>query len=196
MSGLPKLAAIACAVAGFGLAWPALAFAGQAQRYVSAVTPLLDAAGGKPIGSLRPGTPVDALGQSGAATHIAVRGWSAEGTDAVVFAAPARRIVLVSGFSGRGQGGAAQTANGTVYREVTVDGWVATAALAGEVQTVWKRAAALYADKCGGCHELPDVNSLNVNQWPAIMKTQAANAGLDANESALLTAYLQVNTTR
>jgi trimethylamine-N-oxide reductase cytochrome c-type subunit TorC len=196
MSGSLKLAAIACLAAGFALAAPVLAGAGEGQRYTSAIAPLLDAAGGKSIGSLQPGIAVDALGQSGTATHIAVHGWSAQGTNAVVFAAPMRRIVLVSGYNGSGQGGATQTVNGTVYQEVTVDGWVTTAALADNIQTVWSRASALYADKCGGCHELPDINSLSVNQWPAIMKTQAVNAGLDANESALLTAYLQVTTTR
>ncbi|MGA7328472.1 MAG: hypothetical protein WBX25_29280 [Rhodomicrobium sp.] len=196
MSGVPKLAVAACLAAGFALGAPIPAGASEAQRYAVAITPLLDAARGKPIGSLQPGIAVDVLGQSGAVTHIALHGWSAQGTNAVVFSSPARRIVLLSGYSGQGQGGARQTANRTVYQEVTVDGWVETAALVDNVQTVWQGAAAIYAEKCGGCHELPDINSLGVNQWPAIMKTQAANAGLDANESALLMAYLQVTTRR
>ena len=197
MAKMLRLAGAACVLAGIAVqaVW-AQAGAADAQRYAAAVTPLLDAAGGKSIGSLQPGVAVDLLGQSGAATHIAVHGWSAQNANAAVLAAPTRRIVLVSGYSGHAPGGAAQTVNGTVYQEVTVEGWVATAALVDDVQVVWKQAAALFADKCGGCHALPEINSLGVNQWPAIMKTQAPNAGLDANENALLTTYLQMTTTR
>lgn len=170
--------------------------AADAQRYTNAVTPLLDAAGGKPIGSLQPGAALDAIGQSGAATHVKVQGWSVQGASAAVLAAPNRRIVLLSGYTGHGAPGASQTVNGAVYQEVTIDGWVATDALVDDVQIVWKSAADLYAQKCGTCHALPAVSALGVGQWPAIMKTQAVNAGLDANETALLTAYLQTNTTR
>lgn len=200
MAKTPILAGAAYFFAGIAVQAASVAAvaadAAETQRYTDAVTPLLDAAGGKPIGSLQPGIAVEALGQSGAATHITVHGWSAQGANAAVFAAPTRRIVLVSGYSGPAQGATSQTVNGAVYQEVTVDGWVTAAALVDDVQVVWKRAAALFADKCGGCHALPDINSIGVNQWPAIMKTQAANAGLDANENALLTTYLQMNTTR
>jgi hypothetical protein len=172
------------------------ASAAEAQRYTETTAPLLEAAGGKPIGSLQPGAPLNVDGQSGAKSHIAIHGWSAQGASGVVLAAPGRRIVLLKGYSGDGKSGATQTLNGTLYQEVTIDGWVATAALVDDVKTVWKSAAVLYAEKCGGCHELPDINSLGVNQWPAIMKTQAANAGLDPNETALLSTYLQMTTTR
>ena len=197
MAKMPRLAGAACFLAGVAAqAASAPVSAADTQRYANAITPLLDAVGGKQIGALQPGAAVDALAQSGAATHIAVHGWSAQGATAVVLASPTRRVVLVSGYGGHAAGGGTQTANSTVYQEVTVDGWVATAALVDDVQVVWKRAAALYADKCGSCHALPGINSLGVNQWPAIMKTQAQNAGLDANENALLTSYLQITTTR
>jgi hypothetical protein len=168
----------------------------DSQRYANAVTPLLDAAGGKTIGSLQPGAAVDVIGQSGTATHVALHGWSAQGANSVVFAAPDRHIVLLNGFVGHSQAGASQTAGGRIYQTVTIDGWTASAALTDDLQMVWKNAADLYAQKCGSCHALPVANSLTADQWPAIMKTQAPNAGLDANETALLTAYLQVNSVR
>lgn len=145
--------------------------AADAQRYTQAVTPLLDAAGGNAIGLLQPGTAVDILGQSSTLAHVAVHGWSAQGENSVVFAAPDRHIVLLSGFTGQSNSGASQSAGGTVYQAVTVNGWAAISALVDDVQTVWKTAGKLYAQKCGSCHELPAANSLSVNQWPAIMKT-------------------------
>jgi hypothetical protein len=165
-------------------------------RYAKALTPLLDAAaGGKSIGSLAPGAAVMVHGQSGGATNVALTGWLAQGSKTVV-AAPERPIVLLTGYSGHTAAGAAKTVNDVAYHAVTIDGWAASDALVDDVQPVWKNAEALYAQKCGTCHALPDINSLEVKQWPAIMKTQASNAALDANETALLTAYLQANTTR
>lgn len=155
-----------------------------AQQYTSAVTPLLDAAAGKSIGSLAPGAALDVVGTSGGATHITLHGWFAAGSTAIVYSAPDKHIVALSGFAGHGTVGAAQA--------VTIDGWVATNALVADAQTVWKTAAALYAQKCGQCHALQPATSYSANQWPAIMKTQADNAGLDPGQTALITTYLQV----
>ncbi len=197
VSNMKKVAASACLLLGF-VAQSALAplHAADAQRYTNAVAPLLDAAGGKPVGALQPGVAVDVLGQSGAATHVAVHGWSAQGASAVVMAAPNRHIVLINGYTGHAAPGTSQTVNGTAYQAVTVDGWAASNVLVDDVQTVWKSAADLYAQKCAACHALPAVSALGVNQWPVIMKTQASNAALEPNETALLTAYLQAHTTR
>ena len=170
---------------GFGVAALfAPLHAAATQRYTSGVTPLLDAAAGKSIGSLGPAAALDIVAQSGNATHVALHGWSAPGSTAVVYSSPDKRIVALSGFTGHAVAGASQA--------VTIDGWVATSALVDDVQTVWKTASALYAQKCGQCHALQPVNSYSANQWPAIMKTQADNAGLDPGQTALLTTYLQV----
>ncbi|MEI9988537.1 MAG: hypothetical protein WDM86_00730 [Rhizomicrobium sp.] len=167
------------------------ASAQSAQHYANALTPLLDAVGGKTIGSLDPGAAVDVLGQSGGATQIAIHGWSAQGADATVFVAPDRHIVMLSGFSGQAVTGTSQTVNGSVYTAVTIKGWVPTGVLIDDVQVVWKSAGDLYAKSCASCHALPAATSYSAAQWPAIMKTQASNAGLDAGQAALITAYLQ-----
>ena len=164
---------------------------GGAQRYTKAVTPLLDAAGGKAIGSLGPGATLDVLGQSGGATQVAVHGWSAQGADGTVFVAPDRHIVELSGFTGHVVASTSQTVAGTVYNAVTVDGWVPDDALVADVRDVWKSADGLYAHSCGSCHALPAPSSYSANQWPAIMKTQAPNAALEPNDAALITTYLQ-----
>jgi hypothetical protein len=182
-----KSATMAAAVLMLGL-FSALIVApsrgAAAQRYTGGVTPLLDAAAGKAIGSLGPGAALDIVGQSGNATHVTLHGWFAAGSTAIVYSAPDKHIVALSGFTGHATTGAAQA--------VSIDGWVATNALVDDVQTVWKSAAALYAQKCGQCHALQPVNSYSANQWPAIMKTQADNAGLDPGQAALVTTYLQV----
>jgi hypothetical protein len=183
MKALPVLAAalaFGLTIAAGGSPLPAAA----AQQFTTAVTPLLDGAGGKSIGSLAPGAALDVVAQSGSSTHVTLHGWFATGSTAIVDTAPDKHIVALSGFTGHGTAGAAQA--------VTIDGWVATSALTADVQTVWKAAAALYAQKCGQCHALQPVNSYSANQWPAIMKTQADNAGLDPGSTALILTYLQV----
>lgn len=167
--------------------------AAGAQRYANALTPLLDAAGGKTVGELHPGAAVQVIGQSGTATHVAVQGWSAKGANGLLVATPDRHITLLDEYAGPAKPGSSQTVDGKVYQQVTIDGWVATSALVDDVQTVWKSASDLFAQKCGSCHALPAADSLSADQWPAIMKTQKVNAALDANETALLTAYLQTN---
>lgn len=167
--------------------------AAGAQRYANTVTPLLDAADGKTIGELQPGAPVQVIAQSGGSTHITLQGWASQGASATLFAAPDRRVNILDGFTGRAKPGSSQTLVGKTYQQFTIDGWVATSALVGDVATVWKSASDLFAQKCGSCHALPAADSLSADQWPAIMKTQKVNAGLDANETALLTAYLQTN---
>jgi hypothetical protein len=160
-------------------------------QYAGAVTPLLDAASGKTIGSLGPGTAVDVAGQSGSSTQVTVHGYSLHGSNAVVFTSPTKQIVEVSGFTGQALAGASQTVSGKAYTAVTVSGWVATSALVADVKTVWTAAASLYSDKCSACHALQPAKTYSANEWPGFMKTHAPNAGLDPGQTVLITAYLQ-----
>lgn len=170
---------------------PASGAAGQ--QFAAGVTPLLDAANGKTIGSVNPAAVVNVRGTSGSMSHVTVNGFTAPGAPATVYAAPPdHHIVAVSGFSGHGAPGATQSVAGTAYTAVSVDGWVATNALVGDVATVLKSAADLYDQKCSNCHSLRPPNSYSASQWPAVMKTQADNAGLDPGQTALITVYLQI----
>jgi hypothetical protein len=182
---------------GFALAAAVLAAAalgpagGATQVYTSGVTPLLDAAGGKTIGSVGPGVALTVEGQSGSATHVAIQGLAVAGTPATIYGSAVQKNVAVSGFSGHAVTGSAQKVGAATYVATTVDGWVATAATVADVQTVWKAAGALYQQKCGSCHDLPLPNTYAASQWPGVVKSQADNAGLLPNETALITAYLQ-----
>lgn len=163
--------------------------AAGAQLFPKALTPLLNGAAGKPIGSLAPGAALTVLGTSGTATHVTFKGWLANG---YVYAAPDKRIILMRKFIGHGSG-ATQTVEGTAYQAVTVDGWVATGALVDNMEPIWNSASALVGQKCASCHALPVASSLTANQWIAMMKTQTSNAGLDDDEAALITAYMQAH---
>jgi trimethylamine-N-oxide reductase cytochrome c-type subunit TorC len=186
------IACAAFAIAGVAFAGThAPARSAGAPQYAGAVTPLLDAASGKTIGSLAPGTAIDVAGQSGASTQVTVHGYSAHGSNAVVFTSPAKQIVEVSGFTGQALAGASQTVSGKAYTAVTINGWVATSALVADVKTVWTAAASLYSDKCSACHALQPAKTYSANEWPGFMKTHAPNAGLDPGQTALITAYLQ-----
>ena len=177
----------------FGLASVHLPARGAGtQMFAGANTPVLDAAGGKNVGTLAPGAAVSVSGQSGSSTHVTVSGFAAAGSPATLFTSADKHIVVLSKFTGHAVPGATQSVAGTTYTAVTADGWVATNALVADVATVWKSASDMYAQKCGSCHSLRPANSYSANQWPAIMKTQADNAGLDPGQTALITTYLQV----
>lgn len=192
-----KITCLAALIFGAAVAAMLLPVRGAGtQQYTNAVTPLLDAAAGKSIGSVGPGAALDIVGQSGGMTHVTLHGWSAQGSSAIVFTSPDKHIVELSGFTGHGTNGASQAVSGTTYNAVTIDGWVASNALVDDVQTVWKAASALYAQKCGSCHALQPANSYSANQWPGVMKTQSGNAGLDPGQTALITTYLQVQSGR
>lgn len=163
------------------------------QQFANALTPLLDAAGGKSIGSVGPAAAVNVTGQSGSATHVTVSGFAAQGSPKTIYAAPPdHHIVVVSGFTGHATAGATQSVGGTTYAAVTVDGWIASNALAADVATVMKSASDLYSAKCSSCHSLRPPNSYSAVQWPGVMKKQADNAGLDPGQTALILTYLQV----
>ncbi|MGA2392373.1 MAG: hypothetical protein ABSH03_03360 [Candidatus Lustribacter sp.] len=164
---------------------------GATQRFATGLTPLLDAANGKTIGTVGPGAALNVIGESGAATHVTVTGFAAQSTPATVYAYADRHIIVLGGFSGKAVNGATQSVGGTAYVAVTIDGWVASNALAPDAATVWKAASALYQQKCSTCHSLRPPTDYTANQWPALMKVQADNAGLDPGETALITAYLQ-----
>lgn len=166
-------------------------YGANAQRYASVLTPLLDKADGEPIGSLAPGAALEVLGQSGSATHIALHGWSKDGASAIVYLAPTQHVVVLSGFTGHGTPGATQAEGGITYHAVTIDGFVSSSALVDNVQTVWKHAADVFSRNCATCHALPKPDSMSADQWPAILKTQQSNAGIDAKDTALLAAYLE-----
>jgi hypothetical protein len=190
-----KWTQIACAaLVGTGIACAGAGVPAQSagtQQFVNAATPLLDAAGGKSIGTVSPGAAVDVAGQSGGATQITVHGFSLRGANAVVFVSPARQIIEVSGFTGQATAGATQTVGGKVYNAVTVSGWIAGNALVADAQTVWTAAAALYSDKCSVCHAAQPPKTYSANEWPGFLKGHAPNAGLDPGQNALITAYLQ-----
>lgn len=188
MSRIIWLALWSAIILGMQGSFDALHAAG-AQLFPKTLTPLLDGAAGKSLGSLAPAVPLTVLGQSGTATHVTLKGWLANG---YIYAAPDRRVILMSKFTGHGTG-ATQTVDGTAYQAVTVDGWVATNALIDNVEPIWNSASELVSQKCVSCHPPPTPDSLTANQWVPMMKTQASNAGLDDNETALITAYLQAH---
>lgn len=161
------------------------------QLFASALTPLLETAAGSSIGSVSPGTLLDAAEESEGQTHVTLHGWSSPKTAGVVYVAPDRPIVELRAFKGHASSGAAQTVGGTTYTAVTIDGWIATTALVPDIQPVWSNAAALYAQRCGTCHAVPDPASNSLGDWPEIVGTWAPSANLDPAQTALITAYLQ-----
>jgi hypothetical protein len=186
-----SIGAIATALAVAVAASPG-AIQAAAQQYTATVTPLLAAASGSTIGSLGPGAAVTVVGQSGTVSHVTLQGVTAPNAPGFVYTSPARHIVEVSNFSGHAATGSTQAVSGTTYTSVTVDGWVATSALAADQQTVLNAAGTLYNQRCSACHALQPPDAFTANQWPATIKNHSPNPGLTPDETALITLYLQV----
>jgi len=170
-----------------------------AKLYPSQTTPFYGAArGGRVIGTIPPGAELQARGPAeGPRVPVRVSGWSLESAPSLVFAAVGRRIVQTElglrGPSRRVLSGQQTDPYGSVWQQVSVDGWVDQSDLVPDVNQVWKQAGALYQQRCGGCHALHPAAEFTANQWPNVLKIMAHNAALTPEQAALVTQYLQTH---
>jgi hypothetical protein len=152
--------------------------------------------GGAVVGTVTPGTPVSVTETRAADAHVAVHGWSAAGSNAVV-AAAGQRIVLVNltapDLAERHAGAQTKDNYGTVWTEMTVTGWVAAGATTPDVQTVWARGHQSYESHCSTCHSLYAADQYTANQWPGLLSNMSDRAGLSGADLALVLKYLQTH---
>lgn len=151
---------------------------------------------GSVVGTVTPGTPVAVTETQGGNAHVAVHGWFAAGSNAIV-SAVGLRIVLVNltapDQAQRETGSQTKDSYGTVWTEVTVSGWMAPAALTADVQTVWTRGRQSYESHCSTCHSLYASDQYTANQWPGLLSNMSDRAGLSGADLALVLKYLQTH---
>jgi trimethylamine-N-oxide reductase cytochrome c-type subunit TorC len=170
------------------------------QMYTNQTTPLLASQGGPVVGSVTPGTPVMIIKEAGARVQVAVAGWSAQGAETALFAAPGQRILLANLDQPRANVrtilGQEKDSYGTVWQRVRMTGWVLRSSLVSDVSTVWKRGEQLYAARCGSCHALHPANERTANQWPGTLQSMAKRAGMTNEEASFILKYLQMHAKR
>jgi hypothetical protein len=190
----------ALAAVAFGLEPHAARSATAPTRYAMKATPIYaDASGSRVVGSLTPGTPVTSAGTATGSRlqSFELDGWSQDGAETTVVAAAGRRIVYatLSSTQGVARKVLAQTKDDydNVWDQVTLGGFVDSAALTADQATVWTRAQHLFSQRCSNCHALHATTEFTANQWPTILKTMGKNAALTPAETALITQYLQTH---
>ena len=165
--------------------------------YTAEVTPLLVTAGGSVVGNISPGTPVNIIGTSGKFSHVTVQGWSTQKGPSQVYSDVGQRINMVSlsdaKTAPRSVGKTTTDSYKAVWENVTVTGWVASAALLKDQKTTWSQAGALYSKSCGACHAAHQPTDHSANEWIGVMKGMAPRTSLTKNQVALILKYLQIN---
>lgn len=74
-----------------------------------------------------------------------------------------------------------------------MSGYVPSAGLTPDQESVWAAAKALFSKRCSACHALHHTTEFTANQWPTILKTMTKNAALQPDQAALVTQYLQTH---
>jgi Dihaem cytochrome c len=178
---------------------PVMAVAASAGtiKFAAGSVPLLADPQGASLGTVTPGTPVMVVKEEGSLNEVKIEGWSMQGAEQIVFAAKGRRIMLARLSADRPAnrivGARSQDQYGGVWEQVTVTGWMQSSSLVADVTPIWKEAHDLFATRCATCHALHQPTEFTANQWPHILQTMTKRAVLTADQTALVTQYLQTH---
>ncbi|WP_164473547.1 hypothetical protein [Deinococcus psychrotolerans] len=171
---------------------------GQAATlYTGDVTPLLATAGGKSVGDISPGTPVNVMGTSGKFSQVTVQGWSTQKGPSQVYSAVGQRINMVSlsdaKTASRTVGKTTTDDYKAVWENVTVTGWVTSTSLMNDQKTIWSHASALYSKSCSACHAAHQPTDHTANEWIGVLKGMTPRTSLTKDQVALILKYLQTS---
>jgi hypothetical protein len=152
-----------------------------------------------PIGKLLTASPVTALGPvEDGWRPVAVAGWTLVGAERALQAAPGIRVTRAAlGPDGVGalSFGASRDdpETGQTWTRARVTGWIAvdTVALSPDLDTLWRRAEALFATRCTTCHVRRVPAHYTANQWTSHLKVMGPRTGLSRADQALIRVFLQ-----
>ena len=164
-------------------------------RYALTSVALLDAPGGKTIGTITPGTAATVDAQQSGASKVTIAGFAPSGSGSLLYAAAGQRILLVGAMNASAAklalNGTPHDVGGAPWRAATVQGYIGDSGLGNSATPVWKAAQTLFAARCSTCHALPAETAYAPNAWPGLVKAMVHNAGLSADQTVLITKYLQ-----
>ena len=184
---------------GVLLAIGPLLFAGGPEKAFAAksINLFSDPVHAKAVGVLEVGASVYPLKRQKGWREIRIEGWQQEGMPSMLFAFKGKRVIkAMLTPAGEKLLKVLKTVKdpdtGLTWKEVALpDVWVHGGALKPSVAEEWKRAAALYEERCSMCHALPQTTDYTANQWPATLRVMSKRAALNRQETDLVAKYLQ-----
>jgi trimethylamine-N-oxide reductase cytochrome c-type subunit TorC len=157
------------------------------------------AAADEAVGRVLPGAEMKLLGIDGVMAHVRLSGWRQEGSERVLYAAPGKRILMVSlasGFLDRlDTAGNPITieATGQVWSPATFEAFIPVAEVTADTDRVWDFASALFSVNCAMCHAAPHVVEYGANEWLGQFRSMVEQTNLDRDERALVQTWLQLH---
>jgi len=167
----------------------------DSQLYASTLTTLAASAGGTAIGTVQPSTPLTVKGHKGGYVKVEITGWSPAGGDLYLFKDAGIRINMLKlndkGRKNRVGHDSKEDDYGASWQYTTVTGWIAAKDTSTDLDGIWRAAGDIYFSHCTRCHSLRRPGDFTANQWPQALKVMTVRAGLNPEETALVTMLLQ-----
>lgn len=144
------------------------------------------------LGKIYVASHVKVLSQKGSMSEVEFTGFAPEDSP-LVYEKPG---VLMMGFEGSDFAdykviGKQVDEYDTEWFEVVIKGYVSTAVLSEDKNTILQSGKVLFEARCGACHDLHHKEEFVPNVWPSILDNMAPQAGLSGDEKALIEKFLQ-----
>lgn len=173
-------------------------FANEKAVFTKVTTPLFsDSKGTIQKGSIDVSTPLILLEEKGSFVKVKLIGWSAEGSETVVFKKMGLRIIyalLDEDFISQEKILKTKLDDyETSWKKIAINFWIPKKNIVSDINIVLNEGKTLFDGRCGGCHASPDLHHFTSNQWPGIIRSMKDRAGLSKSELQLVVKYVQNN---
>lgn len=153
--------------------------------------------GKKQEGYLDIATPLILLEENNGFAKVQLTGWSAEGSETVIFRGMGERVLFAL-FNDETPLKSKTLQSkmddfDTTWNKTVISFWVNKKDITANISALTQEGKTLFDTRCGACHATPELNHFTVNQWPGIIKSMKARAGLEKRDLQLVIKYVQNN---
>lgn len=150
----------------------------------------------KAAGQLLPATRLEILDQTDGWLRASVSGWRQEGAESVIYGAKGQRIltaVMAKPTIERSTVGTPELEadTGQTWMPVSLEVWLPTENVAGDLTPVWAYARSLYTNDCATCHTAHTPDHFLANQWIGQLKSMERFSQLNKDQNRLVLKFLQ-----
>lgn len=147
-------------------------------------------------GTLMPTTRLIVIARHGDRVSARLMGWQQDGVAAALYAGQGKRILsaLLAETAVRQLktlSTLTDTDTGQRWHQVELTVELPAAHLIDQPEAIWRYAASLMADNCTGCHGLTALDRFTANQWIGVVKGMSGRTSLTAEQTRILTQYVQ-----
>lgn len=148
------------------------------------------------LGKITKGTKVKILKKDKNKSFIEIQGWSyEEEPNTEIFFKNGVTVVLVDIKKDKVSKREIIQTKEDEYEEVWIENkiqaWIPSNVLTKNFEALWEKESTLAAERCSGCHEIPEPDSHFAGEFPSLMDSMAEQAGLDEIDKATLVNYFQ-----